>query len=186
MERDSAAGRIGRGDEERSRAGGGYGTQRGYGGGQSGYAAGYSGGGNTGYDEGNMGYGSLGSGADTSHGGSMGYGSSMGGDRQRERERGMSGWSPGQGQEQRSHRGKGPAGYTRSDERIHEDVCDVLTDDHHIDASGIQIAVKDGEVTLTGFVPDRRTKRMAEDRVAAMSGVKDVCNNLKVQTDAKP
>ena len=38
------------------------------------------------------------------------------------------------GQEMPSHRGKGPKGYTRSDERIREHVCEVLSDDHHVDA----------------------------------------------------
>lgn len=38
--------------------------------------------------------------------------------------------------------GKGPKGYKRSDERIREDVCDCLTDDRHVDASGIEVKVK--------------------------------------------
>lgn len=80
-------------------------------------------------------------------------------------------------------RGKGPAGYQRSDERIREDISDMLTDDDDIDASGIEVQVKNGEVTLTGHVPDRRTKRMAEDLVERATGVKDVTNNLRVQRD---
>jgi len=78
------------------------------------------------------------------------------------------------------HRGKGPAGYTRSDDRIREMVCDVLTDHDDIDASNIEIAVKNGEVTLSGSVEDRRTKRMAEDVIDNLSGVKEVVNQLKV------
>ena len=31
-----------------------------------------------------------------------------------------------------SHRGKGPKGFTRSDERIREDVCQILTDHHDV------------------------------------------------------
>lgn len=82
-----------------------------------------------------------------------------------------------------SHRGKGPSGYMRSDERIREEVCDALTDDDHVDASHIEIQVKNGEVTLSGTVPDRRTKRLAEDCIDHVRGVKDVSNNIRVQED---
>ncbi|HUQ04121.1 MAG TPA: BON domain-containing protein [Kofleriaceae bacterium] len=79
------------------------------------------------------------------------------------------------------HRGKGPSGYARSDERIREEVCDALSDDDHVDASNIEIQVKNGEVTLSGTVPDRRSKRMAEDCIEHVRGVKDVTNNIRVQ-----
>lgn len=79
-----------------------------------------------------------------------------------------------------SHRGKGPQGYMRSDERIREMVCDYLTDDHHVDASNVEVTVKNGEVTLNGNVSDRQQKRRAEDIIENLSGVKDVINNLRV------
>jgi osmotically-inducible protein OsmY len=79
------------------------------------------------------------------------------------------------------HRGKGPSGYARSDERIREDVCDALSDDDNVDASSIEISVKNGEVTLSGTVQDRRSKRMAEDCIENVRGVKDVTNNIRVQ-----
>jgi len=41
-----------------------------------------------------------------------------------------------------SHYGKGPKGYTRSDERIREDVCDRLSDDDEVDARDITVTVK--------------------------------------------
>jgi osmotically-inducible protein OsmY len=72
----------------------------------------------------------------------------------------------------------------RSDERIAETICDMLTDDHEIDASEISIEVKDGEVTLTGTVQDRHTKFLIEERVAASSGVKDVHNRLRTTRTA--
>lgn len=80
-----------------------------------------------------------------------------------------------------SHRGRGPQGYRRSDERINDDVHDRLTDDPHIDASGIVAAVKDGEVTLTGTVTSRYAKHHAEHIIEELSGVKHVQNNLRVQ-----
>lgn len=79
--------------------------------------------------------------------------------------------------------GKGPKGYVRSDERIREDVCDCLTDDPDLDATSIEVKVKNGEVTLSGTVDSREAKRHAEDLIDRVSGVKDVQNNLRVQQD---
>jgi hypothetical protein len=80
-------------------------------------------------------------------------------------------------------RGRGPKGYRRSDERIREDACERLTDDDWIDASNIEVNVKDCEVTLTGFVTSREAKRRAEDIVEHLSGVKDVHNRLRVASE---
>ena len=77
--------------------------------------------------------------------------------------------------------GLGPKGWTRSDERIKEDICERLTAHGDIDASDIEVEVKDGEVTLGGTVTDRRTKRMAEDEADHVSGVKDVHNRIKLR-----
>jgi osmotically-inducible protein OsmY len=79
-----------------------------------------------------------------------------------------------------SHRGKGPSGYTRSDERIRETVCEMLTEHHHVDATNIEVTVKNGEVMLGGSVEDRRQKRLAEDIAEQVSGVKDVQNQIRV------
>ncbi len=82
---------------------------------------------------------------------------------------------------QEHHRGKGPKGYTRSDDRIREDVCDCLTDDPMLDAGEIEVHVKNGEVTLSGTVSDRLAKRHAEDMIERVSGVRDVQNNIRVK-----
>lgn len=81
------------------------------------------------------------------------------------------------------HRGKGPKGYRRSDERIREDVCDLLSDDPRIDASNLEVTVKDCEVTLAGTVNSRQDKRLAEDLAERIGGVKDVHNTLRVAAD---
>jgi hypothetical protein len=78
------------------------------------------------------------------------------------------------------HQGRGPRGYQRSDQRIHEDVCEWLTDDAYIDASNIDVSVKNGEVTLSGTVNSRNEKRRAEDLIEYLSGVRDVHNALRV------
>ena len=80
------------------------------------------------------------------------------------------------------HRGRGPSGYRRSDERIREDVNDRLSDDSWLDASNIDVHVHEGEVTLSGAVHDRHDKRHAEDLVERISGVHHVQNNLRVKT----
>lgn len=82
--------------------------------------------------------------------------------------------------------GKGPKGYKRSDERIAEDINQRLTDDHHIDASDIEVKVHDGEVSLSGTVSDRRCRREVEDLVESISGVCDVSNQLKIQRPNEP
>ena len=79
------------------------------------------------------------------------------------------------------HRGRGPKNYTRSDERIREDVNDRLSDDPWLDASEIEVQVSKCEVTLTGSVDTRDDKRRAEDIAEQVSGVKNVQNNLRVQ-----
>ena len=80
-----------------------------------------------------------------------------------------------------THRGRGPKGYTRSDERLRELICERLTDDPRIDASEIHVEVKEQTVKLTGRVPDRRTKYEVEDLVEHC-GAKDIDNQLRVQS----
>ncbi len=79
-----------------------------------------------------------------------------------------------------AHRGRGPKGYRRSDERIREDVSDRLTDDSWLDAQGIEVAVSDGDVTLTGTVRSREDKKRAEALAESVSGVDNVQNSLRV------
>ena len=78
------------------------------------------------------------------------------------------------------HSGRGPRGYRRADERINDDVHDRLTDDPHLDASDIVVAVESGEVTLGGLVRSRHDKHRAEHLVERVLGVTHVQNNLRV------
>lgn len=78
------------------------------------------------------------------------------------------------------HKGKGPKGYQRSGDRIREDVCDRLSDNPTIDASGIEVKMDGNDVVLTGTVDSREDKRRAEDIVEAVSGVSNVQNQLRV------
>jgi hypothetical protein len=78
-----------------------------------------------------------------------------------------------------NHRGRGPKGYQRSDERLHEMICEMLTNDPDINASEVTVEVKGGEVTLTGNVDDRRTKYDIEHKIDRYTGVHEIRNQLR-------
>jgi osmotically-inducible protein OsmY len=78
------------------------------------------------------------------------------------------------------HKGKGPRGYHRSDERIQEDVNDRLSDDAYVDASDIDVKVENGTIILSGHVPDKKAKRRAEDIAESVRGVNNVENRLRI------
>jgi osmotically-inducible protein OsmY len=82
-----------------------------------------------------------------------------------------------------SHRGKGPKNYQRSDERIREDVCELLTRDDRVDATELEVNVNAGVVTLSGSIDDRVAKRRAEDLAESCNGVRDVRNEIRVSRD---
>lgn len=79
-----------------------------------------------------------------------------------------------------SHVGKGPKGWKRSDERIREEVSETLERHPDINASEIEVDVNEGIVTLRGAVEHRLQKRMAEDSIEYITGVKDVRNEISV------
>lgn len=77
--------------------------------------------------------------------------------------------------------GKGPKGYKRSDERIREEVSDMLLGAYELDAEGIEVSVSSGEVTLSGHVASRNDKWEAEQLASAVLGVDEVINQLRVK-----
>ncbi|HYH14914.1 MAG TPA: BON domain-containing protein [Flavisolibacter sp.] len=78
------------------------------------------------------------------------------------------------------NRGKGPRGYSRSAERIREEVCDRLAEDSWLDASDIEVQIQGDEVVLSGSVHSREDKRRAEDLVESVSGVRNVENRIRI------
>lgn len=80
-----------------------------------------------------------------------------------------------------SFKGRGPRNYVRSDARIREHVCDALTEQDRVDATDIEVEVEDANVTLTGSVPEREMKRLAETTAEACRGVQHVTNLLRVR-----
>jgi osmotically-inducible protein OsmY len=59
-----------------------------------------------------------------------------------------------------------------------EDVCDQLANDYWIDASEIEVEVKNGEVLFKGTVSDKYKKRRAEEIAERISGVTHVENRI--------
>jgi osmotically-inducible protein OsmY len=79
-------------------------------------------------------------------------------------------------------RSRWPKSYKRSDERIKDDIHEELIRHGRIDASDVEVQVKDGEVTLTGQVSSRQDKRVAEELAEKVLGVHDVQNQLRVRS----
>jgi osmotically-inducible protein OsmY len=69
----------------------------------------------------------------------------------------------------------------RSDGDIKRDVEEELRSDHSLRAADVAVAVKDGVVTLTGFVRSYRRKRRAEADVKRLLGVAAVVNDIEVR-----
>ena len=69
----------------------------------------------------------------------------------------------------------------RSDEEIKRDVEEELRWDPDIDPTDIAVAVKNGVVTLTGFVRSYSDKWEAERDAKRVAGVLGVANNLEVR-----
>jgi osmotically-inducible protein OsmY len=68
----------------------------------------------------------------------------------------------------------------RPDEAIWEDIHDHLSTNPDLDATGIEVLVEEGDVTLTGRVDTREAKWLAEEIARAVPGVIDLHNRLKV------
>ncbi len=71
-----------------------------------------------------------------------------------------------------------PGGYRRSDDAIRAQVCRRLAQDDGLDASGIVVEVKDGEVTISGTVRRCADMQRAEQHACATEGVRLVRNGL--------
>jgi hypothetical protein len=85
------------------------------------------------------------------------------------------------GTERVERRGRPPRNYRRSDERIRDEVCELIARQTDVDASEVEIQVASGVVTLVGEVEDRAAKRELEDVAERVFGVADVNNNLRVR-----
>jgi hypothetical protein len=82
--------------------------------------------------------------------------------------------------------GVGPKGYKKSDERLHEEACEALYRNPWVDASEIDVKVKDGVITVSGTVQGRDEKREAESCMENISGVVDIRNELRLLEKSQP
>lgn len=76
--------------------------------------------------------------------------------------------------------GPGIQFHRRSDDKIREEIWELLSNHADLDASEVELHVEGGEVTLSGTVDSRDAKWLAEDLVTSVSGVREVNNRLKV------
>ena len=74
-----------------------------------------------------------------------------------------------------------PKTLIRSDDAIHDDVVFELKWDPKITSSDIAVAVKDGVVTLSGFVSSYWEKDAAEKAAKRVYGVRGVANTIQVK-----
>ncbi len=81
--------------------------------------------------------------------------------------------------------GKAPKGYVRSDEKIKENVCEVLWQHPEVDASDVEVSVEKGCVVLKGTAMSRFEKKMMESLIEQVLGVEDVVNLLTLATPMK-
>lgn len=73
-----------------------------------------------------------------------------------------------------------PKGYTRSDERLREDICERLSHSG-LDVSDVSVEVSQGQVMLEGTVDSRRLKHAIENLADDCLGVRDVDNRIRVK-----
>ncbi|MCW5836516.1 MAG: BON domain-containing protein, partial [Labilithrix sp.] len=90
----------------------------------------------------------------------------------------------GFGDDRGPHYGRGPKGYKRPDERIREEVCEVISRQGFIDATDVEVIVESGVVRLVGSVGQRREKRGLEQLIERVHGVEEVRNELRLNRDA--
>lgn len=72
-----------------------------------------------------------------------------------------------------------PKGYVRSDEYIHDDLCERLSRSG-LEVGDVSVEVTAGKVALTGSVPLRWIKHAVEDAAEHTRGVTQVDNQIRV------
>ncbi len=69
----------------------------------------------------------------------------------------------------------------RGDEPIRDEVIDALSEIAAVGDGDVEVEVEEGEVTLSGTVPDRKAQLAAEDAARGVSGVTDVESTLEIE-----
>ncbi len=71
-------------------------------------------------------------------------------------------------------------GNSNPDDKIYDQVRQKLANDPDVKGGGLEVAVKNGVVTLKGVVHDDRAKEKAEKITKKVKGVTSVDNQLKI------
>jgi osmotically-inducible protein OsmY len=80
----------------------------------------------------------------------------------------------------KNYSGIGPKGYKRSDAVLEEEIVRRLTHHPNIDASAVNVVVKNNVALLSGVVFDREDKFTIEDVIDDIHGIDDLKNDIKV------
>ncbi len=75
---------------------------------------------------------------------------------------------------------RAPKGYTRSDERILEDLVERFAADALADVRDVTVQIQGGRAVLAGTVPHRAIKHRIEDIVDGCPGVSEIDNRIRV------
>ncbi len=78
--------------------------------------------------------------------------------------------------------GRFPKNYTRSDDRIRDEICDRLGQTYDLDPSDVEVKVDGGVVMLSGSVPERWMRYQIEHVCDGVAGVRDVQNDIVMST----
>ncbi|UYL10240.1 BON domain-containing protein [Bdellovibrio sp. SKB1291214] len=73
----------------------------------------------------------------------------------------------------------------RNDIKIRDEITHALAQHRDVDARDIDVEVHEGIVTLTGFVPERKMRYLAEDISINCYGAVDVTNHLRVHRNSE-
>lgn len=74
----------------------------------------------------------------------------------------------------------------KTDSQIQQDVMDELQWEPRVDHANIGVAVKDGVVTLSGFVNNYAAKLAAENTARRVKGVRGLAEEIEVRFDSDP
>ena len=79
-------------------------------------------------------------------------------------------------------RGVAPRNYAKTDARILEDVCELLTRHGELDVGDVDVHCRNGVIRLEGHVPVRWMRREIEAVAESVGGVNDVENELGIHS----
>ena len=68
-----------------------------------------------------------------------------------------------------------------SDDQLFDQVNRSLVTDRQLGARPLQVAVKDGKVTVTGFVENEKLQKRVEKVVKKVKGVREVDNRVQIR-----